>query len=74
MAVIDLNSLVGGKAWYKSMTVWGLLTLAMGEKAVSLLCGDPGILPAPVCGPLTGIVNGLGIVLTGLGIRRKLPA
>ena len=72
MAVIDLNALVGGKTWYKSMTVWGLATYTIGETLVAAVCGEGGFLPDSVCEPFSAIVKGLGVVLTVLGIRRKL--
>ena len=57
-----------GKQWWESFTMWGLFLLGVGQ-AYTAQAAELG-LPA---GALVGsIVNYVGIVFTGLGIRRAL--
>ena len=76
-----------GKSPYKSWTVWGLLLFSCSGAGIEVLCPGTGALtdtgggswaapatPVPdhVCAILTEVMEKAGVVLSGLGIRRKL--
>ena len=66
---INLTSLVGDKPLYKSMTVWGLALWQMGQPVLDSLC-SAGILDVDTCGTAGEWLVKIGVILTGLGIRR----
>ncbi len=67
--IINLSAIFGDKAWFQSMTAWGLILLTVGGSAVDELCAA-GIMGAAVCVTAKGWVLKIGVVLAGLGIRR----
>jgi hypothetical protein len=72
-AVSDiLKNLFGDKPWYTSLTAIGLLVFAFAEQLFNTLCFDLGLISAETCFSITPWVEKAGVVLTALGLRRKL--
>lgn len=70
-AALSINSLFGGKSPVKSMTAWGLFIYAVGATIITAGV-EHGIIGASLGATLGGIVDKLGVVLAGLGLRRAI--
>lgn len=73
--VFDLKALFGGKSWYQSMTAWGLIVWVGIGAMLAQACADPTpMLSYDLCQTLHGWSDGIGTVLTFLGLRRAATA
>lgn len=72
-SVLNLGALVGDKPIYKSITAWGLVLWVGVGAALNQACGV-GVLSAELCATIGGWTDGIGQVLTFLGIRRAATA
>jgi hypothetical protein len=68
-----LTQFFGGKAWFKSMTAWGLIVWATAEAVMGQIC-EAGILSPDACSSAGAIVSAAGAILAALGIRRAATA
>jgi len=64
-----LGNIFGGKAWFKSLTGWGGLILALAWTLVPGL-GELGALSPEMVDTLTGMMTKAGSLLGMLGIRK----
>lgn len=64
-----LKEIFGGKSWFKSMTAWGALGLAVAWTVVPGL-GEIGVLSPEATATTTGILTKISALLGVLGIRR----
>lgn len=71
--IIDLSAALGGKSWYKSLTVWGLIIFAGATAGAQEAC-ELGAFSGGVCDNIERWGATLGTVMTGLGIRRAATA
>ena len=70
-----LRTILGGKPWYESMTIWAGITFTVANVAVVQLCApEVAILSATVCGWLVKSMNMVGGWLALLGIRKAATA
>lgn len=69
--LVNLDGLFGDKKWYKSMTAWGLLLLAVGSQFFAE-AGANDLLPGNVAEMGVKWSTSIGTVLAGLGIRRRI--
>jgi hypothetical protein len=67
--VIDVSALLGGKAWYKSMTVMGLVLWQGVSAALTGAC-DQGLMEVATCDSITAWTSSAGQILAVLGVRR----
>lgn len=58
------------KAWYKSLTAWGLIIYMSAQAGLGGACGEAALLPEATCSWITNAMGGIGSVLTVLGLRR----
>jgi len=63
----------GGKAWFKSMTAWGILLFTLAQTAIPQMA-ELGLVTVDVAATLTHWLTVVSVPLGALGIRRKLPA
>lgn len=68
-----LSKIFGGKSWYKSMTGWGTLILALAWTLIPGL-GELGVLDAGTVDMITGMMTKSGTLLGVLGIRKAASA
>jgi len=63
------TNLFGGKPWFESLTMWGLILIAMAKAAETA-----GVLPSGTEAALVGLGDSLGPLLVVLGIRKAATA
>ena len=71
--VFSLSAVFGDKAWFKSLTAWGLVIGVGGMAVLDQVC-TLGFLSAETCATAQKWAGGLGVVLGTLGIRRAATA
>lgn len=64
-----LDTLVPGRALYKSMTVWGLAVYFGAEKFIDRSC-ELGLIAFNECQWWLAFLQSVGVVLGALGLRR----
>jgi hypothetical protein len=64
-----INNILGGKDWFQSLTVLGLIVWIGAESAVRGVCSAE-VVPVEWCTPMLKYVMGFGQILTILGVRR----
>ena len=69
-SLINLSAVFGDRAWYQSLTFWGLAFYVAGSAFIGQICGETGIVSDSVCSTLQSSSDTIGVVLTALGIRR----
>lgn len=70
-----MDKLLGGKPWYESLTVWGVIIISTAQTFVTGAC-DPeaAVLGAAACGILVKGLTLVGGILTTFGIRKAATA
>ena len=60
-----------GKAWYRSVTIWGLVAIAAANAGVDAAC-QLELLHIDNCAWAAGVFDKAGRVLVILGLRRRM--
>ena len=68
-----LNSILGDKPWFKSMTAWGVLILTAAWTVVPLM-GEMGLVTIEVSASMTKWLTVISTPLNLIGIRRAATA
>ncbi len=64
-----LSQIFGGKPWFKSMTAWGALGLAVAWTLVPGL-GEVGLVDTETASTMTGWLTKVSVILEFLGLRK----
>lgn len=67
------TGIFGDKSWYESLTAWGLVFYTGSGAVLEQVCAL-GLLEAATCATATAVLTKVGVVMTALGIRRRLNA
>jgi hypothetical protein len=68
-----LKNLFGEKAWYQSVTAWGLVVYAAATAGATAAC-ESGLLSFQTCDSVETLGATLGSVLVVLGLRKAATA
>ena len=64
-----IQQVLGGKDWFESLTVWGLIIFVAADAVTAEVCAR-GLMSAAWCADAVGFLKTVGGILGVLGVRR----